>query len=76
VLLFPTFEHGHGAVCVGISPGDAAVEGSLSALNFGSHGPDAALAAFSTLTGACRNFRVKWSDPRAARDAVLWTVTP
>ena len=76
VLLFPTFEHGHGAVCVGVSPGDAAVEASLSALNFGSHGPDAALAAFSTLTGACRNFRVKWSDPRAARDAVLWTVTP
>jgi hypothetical protein len=76
VVLFPTSEAGPGARCRGLTPGEAAIEASLSALNFGSHGPEAALAGFSALTSPCRSFEVRWSNPRAARDAVLWTLTP
>lgn len=76
VLVFPRYHAEPVDIAEGLTEGQAAVEASLHALNFGSHGPANALAGLAALTTSCRSFRVRWSHPRAARDAILWTLSP
>ncbi len=76
IIVFPRYQAIPGAIVEGMTAGQSSVEASLHALNFGSHGPDNALSGLAALTMPCRSFKVGWSNPKAARDAILWSISP